>query len=80
MDEKLRILILEDVPSDAELIEFELRKAHIEFTSKCVGTRDDFVKALEDFNPDLILSDYRLPMFNGMEALNIVKEHDPLLH
>ena len=77
MDKKLRILILEDVPTDAELIERELQKAKIAFTSRWVDNRDAFLKELEDFSPDIVLSDYSMPHFNGMEALELVKKRFP---
>ena len=77
MDKELRILILEDVPADAELEEHELRKAGLVFTSKIVATREAFLKALEEFSPDLILSDYDLPSFDGLAALRIAKEKCP---
>lgn len=77
MDKKLRILILEDVPTDAELIERELHKAEFYFILKRVVTKEDFVKELQDFAPDLILSDYRLPTFNGLEALAIATKESP---
>ena len=73
----LRILILEDVPSDADLMERELRKGRIPFTSKRVETRDSFLKQLKDFAPDLLLSDYVLPEFDGMDALRLMKELAP---
>ena len=73
MSLKLRVLILEDMPTDAELAEYELRKASIDFTSLRVETRDTFIKALKEFRPDIILSDYKLPDFNGMDALKIVQ-------
>ncbi|MDP1634476.1 MAG: response regulator, partial [Gallionellaceae bacterium] len=73
----MRILMLEDTPSDAELEEYELRKAGIPFDLQRVETRDDFVRALEEFKPDIILSDYNLPNFSGMEALEIVRSDHP---
>ena len=75
--EVLRILILEDVPADAELMKRELKNSGIAFTSNCVYKKDDFLKQLEGFSPDIILSDYSMPQFNGMEALELVKERFP---
>ncbi len=77
MDKELRILILEDVPADAELEEHELRKSGLVFTSKVVDTREAFLKELDEFFPDLILSDYDLPSFDGLAALRIAKEKCP---
>lgn len=77
MVEELHILILEDVPTDAELVKRELEKANMSFSSKRVETRTDFLKALNDFAPDLIISDYTLPQFDGMSALRLAKEHAP---
>jgi serine phosphatase RsbU (regulator of sigma subunit) len=77
MAEKLHILILEDVPTDAELVKLELEKANMSFLSKRVETRTDFLKALNDFAPDLIISDYILPQFDGMSALRLAREHAP---
>jgi len=75
----LRILILEDVPTDAELVIRELRNGGIEFTSKHVDTREAFLKELGDFSPDIVLSDYSMPQFTGMEALKLTKELYPSL-
>ncbi len=69
--------MLEDTPNDAELAERELRKAGITFTSIRVETRDTFIRALEEFRPDIILSDYKLPDFDGMTALEIVLRDHP---
>ncbi len=76
-DAKLRILILEDVPMDAELVEYELERARIPFLSLRVDSREGFLHALEEFCPDLILSDYTLPRFDGMTALSLAKERAP---
>jgi diguanylate cyclase (GGDEF)-like protein/PAS domain S-box-containing protein len=77
MSKKLRILVLEDVPADAELEERELRKAGLIFTLKVVDTKEAFLKELDEFSPDVILSDYELPSFDGFEALRIAKETIP---
>ena len=75
MDKKIKILFIEDSPHDVELIQRELRRASIEFTSVVVQTRHDFLYALEKFTPDLILSDFTLPQFNSLEALSILKQN-----
>lgn len=77
MKELLHILLLEDNPADAELNEHMLRRAGLEFTSQRVDTRDAFVAALDAFHPDLVLADYNLPGFDGVQALAIVREHSP---
>jgi PAS domain S-box-containing protein len=77
LNRELRVLMLEDTPTDAELEERELRKAGIAFVSLRVETRDAFVRALEEFHPDVVLSDYKLPDFNGMVALEIVQRDHP---
>lgn len=79
MAEQLRILINEDLQSDAELLEYEIRKGGFRFVSTRVGTREEFFAALDTFVPDLILSDYNLPSFDGMQALLLAREHSPLI-
>lgn len=79
MDKELHILILEDVATDAELMEHELRKEKISFSKKRVETKDDFTKELIDYNPDIILSDYSLPHFDGMSALKLAKDISPAI-
>jgi CheY-like chemotaxis protein len=77
MDENLRILILEDRLSDAYLIEFELQEEGIVFTSQRAETESDYVRALQEFSPDLILSDYDLPQYTGSLALVAAKKLCP---
>lgn len=69
-----RILLLEDLSTDAEIIERELRKSDLHFVIKQAKTKDEFSKMLDDFAPDIILSDYRLPQFDGFEALVMTRE------
>ena len=73
----LRILIVEGAPTDAMLLELELKNGGINFNSKLVDTREDYLKALKDFSPDIILSDYMLPNFDGMAALQLRNEMAP---
>ena len=70
----VRILLLEDVPADAALIQRELTKAGLVFVSQRVDTRSGFEEALRTFAPDVILSDHGLPGFDGAAALQLVKE------
>ncbi len=77
MTESLRILILEDAVNDAELLERELHRSKISFTARHVASRSDYVKGLDEFAPDVVLSDYSLPDFNGMQALRLAQEHVP---
>src|ERR1017187_5531169 len=74
---RIRILPVEDVPADAELAKRELIKAGITFDIRRVETREAFLAGIADFVPDLILSDYRLPEFDGMQALRLAGEHAP---
>ncbi len=73
----LRVLLLEDVLADAELVEQKLRSAGIEFVSMRVDTRGTFLEALDRFSPDIVLSDYALPSFDGESALSIAREKTP---
>ena len=49
-EDALRILILEDVPMDAELVEYELERARIPFTARRVDSREEFLRELEANN------------------------------
>jgi PAS domain S-box-containing protein len=77
MTEPLRILILEDNPADAELVQFELEEAGLVFTAKVVVTEGDFVRAIQELSPDCILSDYDLPRYNGALALAEARKRCP---
>src|SRR5208283_519595 len=77
LKKSLRVLILEDVPSDAELVERELRSAGIEFVSTRVDSEDSFRAALDRFVPEIILADYSLPAFDGESALSMAREKVP---
>ena len=70
----IRILFVEDLSSDVDLAVLELRKEKLKFEYTTVCTRVDLIKALKKFKPDLIISDYMMPAFNGLQALKEVKE------
>ncbi|MBI9047763.1 MAG: PAS domain S-box protein, partial [Anaerolineaceae bacterium] len=74
MKDKIKVLILEDLPSDAELAEREVKAVLKNYTAVVTDTEQGFIKALENFKPDLIISDYMLPAFNGMKALQITRK------
>jgi PAS domain S-box-containing protein len=71
----LRILIVEDLPSDVELVMHEINKSGIEFTSRVVDEEQPYLEALDDFQPDIVLSDYSMPLFDGMAALRLCQKH-----
>ena len=58
--------MLEDYPTDAELINLELRKADFDFVSKRIETKEDFLTNLESFSPDIILADYKMPKWTAI--------------
>jgi two-component system sensor histidine kinase/response regulator len=77
MKPNLKILILEDNYSDADLIHRELEKSGFSFTSVIVQTREEYENALQNFNPDIILSDYSLPAFDAVAAFQITQNKFP---
>ncbi len=77
-ERRLRILILEDNPADAELIERQLKKDGISCSCAVVKTRAAYQLALKNFLPDAILADYRLPRFDALQALALRNKTAPL--
>jgi PAS domain S-box-containing protein len=77
MSARVRILLLEDSSEDAELIEHQLRESDIPFALQLASGESDFLKALAEFRPDLILADYKLPAFSGLAALELARWHSP---
>src|ERR1035437_603955 len=79
MKSPLHILHLEDDPNDAALIQSTLEAGGIICATTCVQCHDDFVAALEHGGIDLILSDFSLPAFDGLSALEIVRTKWPAI-
>jgi PAS domain S-box-containing protein len=71
---ELRILHLEDNPDDAELIEMLLTDQGVACEIERVDTREGFIAALDRGQFDLILSDFSLPAFDGVSALELARE------
>ncbi len=69
----IRILFVEDLPSDVEIAKREIEKENIQFTCKVVDTENEFRNELSGFDPDIVISDYSMPVFDGMSALRIAK-------
>ncbi len=73
----LRILLLEDSATDAELIQELLEADQFVCEVTRVQTRDEFLAAFEDGAFDLILADYKLPSFDGLSALKLARSSRP---
>jgi signal transduction histidine kinase len=76
-ERELRILLVEDNAPHAELVEHFLRESGLQFRIDRVDTQQAFVAYLERQPPDMILSDYALPQFDGYTALAIAREKVP---
>lgn len=74
MDTSLKVLIVEDDPNDLELILYALRRGGYDPTYQCVDDAMAFESALRARPWDVILSDYSLPRFSGLEALRTIRE------
>ena len=74
MTGKLKILLLEDSDTDATLVKRLLEKQNPDWIFHLTMTRQGFVAALDEFDPDVILADNSLPQFNAAEALEFVRK------
>src|SRR6266404_4212934 len=72
-DRELHVLLIEDSESDAELTTRRLNAAGFRCTYRCVANEQEMRSALRARLPDLILSDFSLPNFDGMTALAIAR-------
>jgi len=79
MNDKHKILIVEDNPSDVELAQWEIRQVlkNVEFSS--VFNREDFLDSLKNFKPDIIISDYSMPVFDGLSVIRLTRKEAPLI-
>jgi len=72
-----RVLILDDVAVDAELVERHLQGVRTKLTVRRVTDKATFLAALTSFSPELVLSDYEMPDFDGMASIRAVQELSP---
>jgi diguanylate cyclase (GGDEF)-like protein/PAS domain S-box-containing protein len=73
----IRVLLAEDVPSDAELEVRELKRAGLRVEHRIVGDEVGFRRELREFSPDVVLSDFSMPYFDGMAALALARDEAP---
>jgi two-component system, cell cycle sensor histidine kinase and response regulator CckA len=77
MADTVRVLLVEDSEADAELVRLALRQGGLNACLTRVQAEADLRTALDLERWDVVLSDYSLPGFGGMAALEIVRKHDP---
>jgi diguanylate cyclase (GGDEF)-like protein len=77
MAAKLKLVVVEDSVADAELVARHLAKAGLDVAMHRVQTEADFISALREKQPDLILSDFSLPQFSGLRALDVALANAP---
>ncbi len=74
---RIRVLIAEDSRTDAELSVREMKRAGLAIEHRVVDTEQGFARELGEFAPDIILSDFTMPRFDGMAALALAQERAP---
>jgi PAS domain S-box-containing protein/diguanylate cyclase (GGDEF)-like protein len=77
MKNRVQVVIVEDIETDAELVARRLAKTNLEYVFHRVQTEPHFQAALREIEPDLILSDFSLPQFDGLKALEIAARQAP---
>jgi diguanylate cyclase (GGDEF)-like protein len=73
----LRVLLVEDMAHEAELVIHQLQRDGLQFDWRRVETEEALRSTLADFSPDIILSDFNLPQFDGISALRVAREVAP---
>jgi DNA-binding NarL/FixJ family response regulator len=74
---QLRVLLLEDNPLDAELIFDAVRDAAPESAVQLADTRTEFVRTLDEFVPDVILSDHAVAGLSVLDAFRLAQSRAP---
>ena len=79
MEEKLKVLFAEDESLDFEVAKKIIQAEGFDIEAVLVENAKDFEEQLKVFKPDLVISDYSMPQFNGMDALRLARDFDPLM-
>lgn len=80
MSRETRILLLVHDPTDAEVIDMQLRKAHLRFTIQRVNARDQFMAAVRSVPPDCVIADTAIPRLDLMGVMaNVRNEHPDIV-
>ena len=77
MERALKILLVEDAEEDAQFQFRALERSGLSFEARQVQTEAEFLVQLAEYGPDIIVSDYSIPGFGGMRALEIARQHVP---
>jgi DNA-binding NarL/FixJ family response regulator len=77
MMDPLRVLLLEDSETDAELIKHELHRSGIAAVANRVDSEQAFVKAVREFSPQIVLSDHAVAQFDTPAALIVLRTLSP---
>jgi len=77
MDRALKILLIEDAEADAQIQTRELNRSGLSFDTRRVQSEPDFLVQLAEYAPDIIVSDYSIPGFSGLHALEITRKRAP---
>jgi signal transduction histidine kinase len=77
LKKEIRILLLEDSATDADLVRHALRRGGLVFSWQLVDNKTAFIEQLGTFLPDLVLADFSLPSLDGYTALKLARELRP---
>ncbi|HEV2717096.1 MAG TPA: response regulator, partial [Terriglobales bacterium] len=73
---KLQVLLVEDNPSDIELVSRELRRSGFDLTLDVAQTEQEFLERVRSNSYQVVLADYNLPHWRGMEAVNVLRKEN----
>jgi PleD family two-component response regulator len=79
MTGSLRVLMLKNSEPDAEMIKQELSRAGLAPVTRCVDTEREFVSALDEFSPDVVISNDGSPQFGATAALGLLRTLRPAI-